>query len=101
MVEKLEELRSQKKGLSDEQQLLEKAKEGKKDEEVPQSEKDQMEEVNKKLGELEDKRVEMLKKHGKSQTLVKQLLDLALLANNQLKGEDLAAFVKRSVELIK
>jgi molecular chaperone HtpG len=81
--------------------LLQKAREGKKEEEIPQSEKDQMETVNKKLGELEDKRIEMLKKHGKSQKLVKQLIDLALLANNQLKGEELAAFVKRSVDLIK
>jgi molecular chaperone HtpG len=98
---KLEELREEKKGLSEEQQLLEKAKEGKKEEEIPQSEKDQMEDVSKKLGELEDKRIEMLRKHGSGQKLVKQLIDLALLANNQLKGEDLAAFVKRSVELIK
>jgi molecular chaperone HtpG len=98
---KLEELRSEKSGLSEEQQLLEKAKEGKKEEEIPQSEKDQMEAVNKKLSELEDKRIEMLKKHGKGQKLVKQLIDLALLANNQLKGEELAAFVKRSVDLIK
>jgi molecular chaperone HtpG len=98
---KLEELRTEKNSLSEEQQLLEKAKEGKKEEEIPQSEKDQMEGVNKKLSELEDQRIEMLKKHGKSQKLVKQLIDLALLANNQLKGEELAAFVKRSVELIK
>lgn len=98
---KLEELRTEKSGLSEEQQLLQKAKEGKKDEEVPQSEKDQMETVNKKLSELEDQRIEMLKKHGKSQKLVKQLIDLALLANNQLKGEELAAFVRRSVDLIK
>jgi molecular chaperone HtpG len=98
---KLDEIRAEKKGLSEEQQLLEKAKEGKKEEEIPQSEKEQMETVNKRLGELEDKRVGMLKKHGKSQKLVKQLIDLALLANNQLKGEDLAAFVRRSVELIK
>jgi len=98
---KLEDLRTEKSGLSEEQQLLEKAKEGKKEEEIPQSEKDQMEDVNKKLGELEDKRIEMLKKHGKGQKLVKQLIDLALLANNQLKGEELAAFVKRSVDLIK
>jgi molecular chaperone HtpG len=98
---KLDELRTEKSGLSEEQQLLEKAKEGKKEEEIPQSEKDQMEEVNKKLGVLEDKRIKMLKKHGKGQKLVKQLIDLALLSNNQLKGEDLAAFVKRSVDLIK
>ena len=68
---KLEELRAEKKGLSEEQQLLEKAKEGKKEEEVPQSEKDQMEDVNKKLSALEDKRIEMLKKHGSGQKLVK------------------------------
>jgi len=98
---KLEELRAEKKGFSEEQQLLEKAKEGKKEEEIPQSEKDQMEDVNKKLNGLEDKRIALLKKHGKGQKLVKQLIDLALLANNQLKGEELAAFVKRSVELIK
>ena len=31
---------------------------------------------------------------------VKQLIDLALLANNMLKGKDLAEFVKRSVNLL-
>ena len=60
-----------------------------------------MEAVNKKLSELEDQRIEILKKHGSGQKLVKQLIDLALLANNQLTGEALAAFVKRSVDLIK
>jgi molecular chaperone HtpG len=98
---KLEALRAEKASLAEEQQLLEKAKEGKKEEEIPQSEKDQMEAVNKKLSELEDQRIEMLKKHGSGQKLVKQLIDLALLANNQLTGEALAAFVKRSVDLIK
>jgi len=98
---KLQEIRSRKNGVSEEQQLLEKAREGKKDEEIPQSEKDQMEEVNKRLDEIDNERVELLNKHGKGQKLVKQLIDLALLANNQLRGEDLAAFVKRSVELIK
>ncbi|HDS06653.1 MAG TPA: molecular chaperone HtpG [Bacteroides sp.] len=101
LATKLEELRAEKKSLSEERQLLEKASEGKKDEEIPQSEKDQLEDVKKKLEDVENRRVEMLKKHGKSQKLVKQLIDLALLANNRLKGEDLAAFVKRSVELIR
>ena len=31
---------------------------------------------------------------------VRQLIDLALLANNMLKGEALANFVKRSVEMM-
>jgi molecular chaperone HtpG len=32
--------------------------------------------------------------------MVKQLIDLALLANNMLRGEELSVFVKRSVELL-
>ena len=59
-----------------------------------------MEDVNKKLGDLENKRVEMLKKYGSGQKLVKQLIDLALLANNQLKGEDLAPRIRPVVFLI-
>ena len=39
-------------------------------------------------------------KTGENNSLVKQLIDLALLANNMLKGEDLSNFVKRSVELL-
>lgn len=36
----------------------------------------------------------------KNQT-AKQLADLALLSQNLLKGEELAAFIKRSLEIIK
>jgi molecular chaperone HtpG len=31
---------------------------------------------------------------------VRQLIDLAMLANNMLKGEALSAFVKRSISLL-
>jgi molecular chaperone HtpG len=95
------ELREKKSKLSDERSALQKATEGKKDEEVPQADKDKLEELKKQIDKIEDERIEKLKKHGKSEKLVKQLIDLALLANNMLKGEDLAKFVKRSVELIK
>ncbi|MCC8071831.1 MAG: molecular chaperone HtpG [Bacteroidales bacterium] len=37
---------------------------------------------------------------GKEQALVKQVIDLALLANGLLKGEDLNAFIRRSVSLL-
>ncbi len=41
-------------------------------------------------------------KTEKKQTrLIKQLTDLALLSQNLLKGEELTAFIKRSVEIIK
>ena len=50
---------------------------------------------------LEAEKREKLEEYGKNNTMAKQLFDLALLANNMLKGEALAQFVKRSVELIK
>ena len=50
---------------------------------------------------IEGSKSEVLKSFGKDNKLVKQLVDLALLANNMLKGEELSKFVKRSVELIK
>jgi molecular chaperone HtpG len=50
---------------------------------------------------LKDQRKEKLTAFGKENKLAKQLVDLALLANGMLKGEDLDKFVKRSFELIK
>jgi len=73
----------------------------KKDEEIPQAEKDIIKDLEKHIDELEDKRNKVLAEYGKSNKLAKQLTDLALLANNMLKGEALNNFVKRSVELIK
>jgi molecular chaperone HtpG len=95
------EIREEKKKLSDERSALQKKTEGKKDEEIGQADKDRLEELKKKIDSLENERIEKLKKHGQSDKLVKQLIDLALLANNMLKGEALARFVQRSVELIK
>jgi molecular chaperone HtpG len=73
---------------------------GKKYDEIPQAEKDELDELEKKLEELENKRNNILKEIGKSNNLAKQVADLALLANNMLKGEALSKFVHRSVELI-
>ena len=94
-------IREEKNAISDEKAALEKAKEGKKEEEIAQADKDKLEELSKKIDDLDNSRIEKLKKYGKSNKLVKQLIDLALLANNMLQGEELAKFVKRSVELIK
>ncbi len=79
---------------------LEKLKEGKKDEEVPTEEKEKLTDLNKKLDELNKSKTDLLQAYGKKNKLAKQMVDLALLANNMLKGEDLTKFVKRSVELI-
>lgn len=80
---------------------LEKAKEGKKEEEVPQADKEKLDSLNNELAKLEESKREKLTGFGKQNKLAKQLVDLALLANNMLKGADLDKFVKRSVELIK
>ncbi len=84
-----------------EREALEKAKEGKKDEEVPTAEKEKLEDLGKSIAELEQQKREKLSDFGKKNKLTKQLVDLALLANGMLKGEALDQFVRRSVELIK
>ena len=49
---------------------------------------------------LENTRKSTLEAYGSSNNIVKQLIDLALLANNMLRGEELSTFVKRSMELL-
>ncbi len=94
-------IRDEKTPLNEEKTKLEKEKEGKKEDEVPQELKDKIEDVGKKITEVNNKETEKLKAFGKDSKLTKQLVDLALLANNMLKGEDLNVFVSRSIELIK
>jgi len=84
-----------------EKEALKKLKEGKKDEEVPQEEKDLLKETESKIAEFEDEKRRKLEAFGASNDLAKQLVDLALLANNMLRGEALNNFVKRSVEIMK
>ncbi len=84
-----------------EKDSLLKLKKDKKEEEVPQEEKDLLAETEKQISGIEAKKREQLEKFGAENALAKQLVDLALLANSMLKGEALSNFVKRSVELIK
>lgn len=79
---------------------LNKAKEGKKDEEIPQADKDEMEAVDKRIDEQRQKRNEILAQFAKDEKLVSQLIDLALLSNNMLKGANLTNFIKRSVSMM-
>jgi len=85
--------KSQKSALKDNQK-------GKKDEEIPTAEKAQVEELEKQIQQLTDKKKAIIKSFAAENKQVRQLIDLALLANNMLKGEALANFVKRSVELL-
>ncbi|MDD3194554.1 MAG: molecular chaperone HtpG [Paludibacter sp.] len=72
----------------------------KKEEEIPQEESAQLDELQTQLDELKSRKESLLKTYASGNKQVRQLIDLALLANNMLKGEALANFVKRSVELM-
>ena len=79
---------------------LQKAQEGKKDEEIPTAEKDELSEVEKKIEAQKTEKGNILNGYAVGNKVVHQLIDLALLQNNMLKGEALTNFVKRSVEMI-
>lgn len=72
----------------------------KKDEEIPAEEKAELETLQHQLDELKAKKDGLLSAYASENKQVRQLIDLALLANNMLKGEALANFVKRSVSML-
>nr|WP_321452230.1 molecular chaperone HtpG [uncultured Carboxylicivirga sp.] len=98
--EKVASTRSKVESLEKKKTELEKAKEGKKDEEIPQADKDELEDLTKKIADLNKKKDEELSGFANGNKVVSQLIDLALLSNNMLKGEALTKFVKRSIDLI-
>ena len=72
----------------------------KKEEELPAEEKNQREELSKKVVTLRDERNERLRQIGEKDSLVRQIIDLALLTNGMLKGKNLTEFIQRSISLI-
>ena len=73
----------------------------KKPEEVTQEEKDDMANTEKAVNEQKEKKRQIIADAAKGNDIIHQLIDLALLQNGMLKGAALAAFLKRSVDLIK
>jgi molecular chaperone HtpG len=72
----------------------------KKDDELTPEERTQRDDLERKISDLRAQRTDLLREEGGKNVLVKQLIDLALLSNGMLKGESLAAFIRRSVKLI-
>ncbi|MBQ3634780.1 MAG: molecular chaperone HtpG [Bacteroidales bacterium] len=99
--EKIEPIREEISKLESRRDELNKEKSGKKDEDVPQSVKDELESVNSSLNEKRSERTSALTAFGKDNELVSQLIDLALLSNNMLTGADLTKFIKRSISMMK
>ena len=77
------------------------AQDKKKYDELTQEDKDQKAEAEKAVQEQKDKKQAVIADYAKGNSVVHQLIDLALLQNGMLKGEALDKFLKRSVDLIK
>ena len=99
--EKIEPIRSELKGLRARHAAIEQANNAKKAEELTQEDKDNLKKCNDDIKAEEDKIKAALAEYEKSNDVVAQLVDLALLRNGLLKGEGLDKFIKRSVDLIK
>ena len=83
-----------------EESRFEEMTKGKKDEELSTEEKEMQRELSEKVVTLRDERNLRLKEIGKENTLVRQIIDLALLSNGMLKGKNLSDFIQRSISLI-
>ncbi len=60
----------------------------------------EMDSINKKWNDLKSKKEAIFAGYASNNKVIRQLIDLALLQNNMLRGEALNNFVKRSIELI-
>ena len=74
---------------------------GKKDEEIPQAEKDTLSDLDKHYDALKADKNKIFASYASNNQIIRQLIDLSLLQNGMLKGEALTNFVKRSLSLIK
>ena len=79
---------------------IQQAQDKKKYDELTQEDKDQKAEAEKAVNEQKDKKTAVLADYAAGNSIVHQLIDLALLQNGMLKGAALDSFLKRSVEMI-
>lgn len=73
----------------------------KKAEEITQEEKDDLKNTEKAIEDEKAKKHDIIAAFGKDNSVVHQLIDLALLQNGMLRGAALDAFLKRSVDMIR
>lgn len=100
-AERLTPIDSELKGLEARKAALNQLQEGKKQEEISEEEKAELKATEQSIVEQKTKKKEVLKDFSEKNEIVHQLIDLALLQNNMLKGAELDRFIKRSIGLIK
>ena len=100
-AEALKPIEAELKGQEARLAAIRQAQDKKKYDEITQEEKDQKAEAEKAVQAEKDKKTAVIADYAKDNSIVHQLIDLALLQNGMLKGEALDRFLKRSVDLIK
>ena len=100
-AEALNPIEAELKGQEARLAAIRQAQDKKKYDEITQEEKDQKAEAEKAVQAEKDKKTAVIADYAKDNSIVHQLIDLALLQNGMLKGEALDRFLKRSVDLIK
>lgn len=100
-AEELNPVASELKGQEARLAALHQSQDSKKAEELTQEEKDDMQNTQKTVSELQDKKKAIVAAYAKGNDIVHQLIDLALLQNGMLQGAALDKFLKRSISLIK
>ena len=101
VAEQLQPIEAELKGLHARHATLEEQQRGKKAEEITQQDRDELKKCHDAIEEQNNKKKEVLAAYAKTNNVVPQLIDLALLQNGLLKGEALSRFIQRSVDLIK
>ena len=100
-AEQLKPIDSEIRGLEARKAALEQSQLGKKKEEIPQDEKDDMKATEESLAQQKDARTKVLSDYAAGNGVIHQLIDLALLQNGMLRGEALDKFLSRSLDMIK
>lgn len=93
-------LRNKVEGDNAEIEKLRKEMDSKKEESEKKELRDKISEIEKEVGTTRNSEEKIIADYAAGQPLVKQIIDLALLQSNLLRGEALAAFIRRSVSLL-
>lgn len=72
----------------------------KKEDEIAVSDREKLSKLENTITELRNKEESIIGDYASKDEMLRQLIDLALLANNMLKGESLSNFIKRSMKLL-
>ena len=72
----------------------------KKESDLPDPVKEEVKKLDDETKKVRDEKKDVYVKYASESKSLRQLVDLALLSNNLLKGEALSAFIKRSVEMM-